>query len=88
VDFLEGESLVNDATGLLALQFGTTILVYGQTPTVLSGIARLAYLSIAGITVGLVIAKIVEWIGTRLDDAGIEIATSIFVPYSGISRAS
>src|SRR2546426_3441947 len=34
VDILEGESLVNDATGLLALEFGVTIVVSGQTPTV------------------------------------------------------
>src|SRR5438128_10247934 len=34
VDVLEGESLVNDATGLLALGFGTAVVVYGEPPTV------------------------------------------------------
>ena len=34
VDILEGESLVNDATGLLALEFGVAMVVSGQTPTV------------------------------------------------------
>ena len=47
-DVLEGESLVNDATGLLALEFGTAIVVYGQTPTFSSGILRLAYLAAIG----------------------------------------
>src|SRR5438552_17728638 len=38
VDILEGESLINDATGLLALQFATAILVHKQVPTVTTGI--------------------------------------------------
>src|SRR5262249_49359323 len=31
VDVLEGESLLNDATGLLALEFGISMVVYGMT---------------------------------------------------------
>jgi NhaP-type Na+/H+ or K+/H+ antiporter len=34
VDILEGESLVNDATGLLALEFGIAMVWNGATPTV------------------------------------------------------
>ncbi len=37
VDILEGESLVNDATGLLALEFGIAMLVRGETPTISAG---------------------------------------------------
>ena len=37
VDILEGESLMNDATGLLALEFAVAMVVNGQTPTVASG---------------------------------------------------
>src|SRR5207248_908755 len=48
VDILEGESLVNDASGLLALEFGVAMIVQGQAATVGSGIFRLLYL----ITVG------------------------------------
>src|SRR5882724_7111046 len=66
VDILEGESLVNDATGLLALEFGTAMVVYGQTPTIASGILRLAYLSVAGIVVGLVFGRMVEWFELRI----------------------
>ena len=82
VDILEGESLVNDATGLLALEFGTAMVVYGNTPTVPSGILRLLYLGMAGIAVGLIFGRIVEWFELRIDDAPIEIAISIFVPYA------
>src|SRR3984885_8703181 len=37
VDLLEGESLINDATGLLALEFATAMVVHGQDPTFASG---------------------------------------------------
>src|SRR5213082_1729944 len=51
VDILEGESLLNDASALLALEFGIALLVGGQTPTVSSGFLRLAYLIVVGIVV-------------------------------------
>lgn len=87
VDILEGESLVNDATGLLALEFGTAILVNGVTPSVAGGVIRLVYLSAAGIGVGLLFGRIVEWFEFRIDDGPIEIAISIFVPYAAYLSA-
>ena len=81
VDVLEGESLVNDATALLALEFGLAILVGGGTPTVVSGVLRLLYLIAAGIGVGLVIGGIVHWVEHHIDDGPIEIALSILTPY-------
>ena len=53
VDILEGESLVNDATGLLALEFGIAIVVEGQTPTAGFALFRMLYLSLAGVATGL-----------------------------------
>jgi Na+/H+ antiporter len=82
VDILEGESLLNDATGLLALEFATAMVVYGQNPTVFSAVGRLAYLVAAGIVIGLIIARLVEWFEHRIDDGPIEIAVSLFVPYA------
>src|SRR5207244_8193217 len=55
VHVLEGESLVNDATGLLALEFAIAMVVNGQTPTVTSGALRLIYLIAVGLTIGLVV---------------------------------
>jgi len=42
VDVLAGESLLNDATGLLALEFGVAMVVTGETPTLGSGLLRLS----------------------------------------------
>lgn len=81
-DVLEGESLVNDASGLLALEFATGVVVYRQIPTVFGGIVRFAYLAFAGVAVGLILARVVEWFEHRIDDGPIEIAISIFVPYT------
>jgi len=82
VDVLEGESLINDATGLLALEFGIAMLVSGHTPTLGGGLWRLIYLTVSGIAVGLVIGVIVDLIEHHLDDGPIEITLSIMVPYA------
>ena len=87
VDLLEGESLLNDATGLLALEFATLMVVNGQDPGVITGGLRLAYLCIAGLGSGLILAVIVEWFEHRIDDGPIEIAFSILVPYAAYLTA-
>jgi Na+/H+ antiporter len=81
VTILEGESLVNDATGLVALAFAVAMVVSGERPTVGQGIFRLLYLIGVGIAVGLAIGLVVEWFERRLDDGPIEITVSILVPY-------
>lgn len=82
VDVLEGESLLNDATGLLALEFGVAMVVTGETPTFGSGLLRLGYLTIAAVALGLVVGVVVEMIHKRIDDGPIEITLSILVPYA------
>jgi CPA1 family monovalent cation:H+ antiporter len=81
VDVLEAESLVNDATGLVALGFAVAMVVTGERPTVMQGFSRLTFLILAGIGIGLVIGLVVEWFERRLDDGPIEITVSILVPY-------
>src|SRR6266852_2350990 len=71
VDILEGESLVNDATGLLALEFGVAIVVSGQTPTVGAGLLRLSYLTIAGLALGLLVGFVVARLHKLIDDGPI-----------------
>ncbi|MBS1853325.1 MAG: Na+/H+ antiporter [Acidobacteria bacterium] len=82
VDILEGESLVNDATGLLALEFGLAMVNGGNTPSITSATFRLVYLTVAGLVVGLATGWIVDKIERRIDHGPIEIALSILVPYA------
>lgn len=81
VDLLEGESLLNDATGLLALQFGVEMVVQGTTPTVCRGILEFARLTFSGLFVGLAIGWVVTWLERWVDDGPVEIALSLIVPY-------
>jgi len=87
VDILEGESLINDATGLLALQFATAIVVHKQAPTVLSGILTFAWLIAGGIGLGLLVGWLVTHIERRVEDGPIEITLSILVPYTAYLAA-
>jgi CPA1 family monovalent cation:H+ antiporter len=81
VDVLEGESLVNDASGPLALEFAVALVVRQQVPTPVATLLRLVYLIVFGLAIGLVIALIVEWLEYHIDDGPIEIALSFLVPY-------
>jgi CPA1 family monovalent cation:H+ antiporter len=81
VDVLDGESLLNDASALLALEFGIALLAGGQTPTATAGLLRLVYLIVVGMVIGLVIGEIVHQIEHTIDDAPIEIALSVLIPY-------
>ncbi len=82
VDILEGESLMNDATGLLALEIGLSIIVRGQTPTVSEDLTRLLYLVVGGIGIGLVIGVAVSWMEKFIDDGPVELVVSVVVPYA------
>jgi monovalent cation/hydrogen antiporter len=87
VDVLEGESLVNDATGLLALEFGISLVAGNGLPSVSAGLLRLAYLVLGGLAIGFVVALVVNWFERRIDDSRIEITISILVPYAAYLAA-
>jgi CPA1 family monovalent cation:H+ antiporter len=80
-DVIEGESLVNDVSGLLALQFAVAIVVTGNVPSAGSQIGRLLYLIASGIAIGFAIGKIIYWVEKKIDDAPIEITISLITPY-------
>jgi monovalent cation/hydrogen antiporter len=82
VDILEGESLINDATGLLALQFDTGIVVSRSMPTASTGFLTLAWLTLGGIGLGLLVGWLVDSLERRIDDGPIEITLSILIPYA------
>ena len=82
IDLLEGESLVNDATGLLALEFGIGLVYAGTAPTLGTALPRFGYLVAVGIGAGAIIALAVDRIERWIDDGPIEIAISLMVPYA------
>jgi Na+/H+ antiporter len=81
-DTFKGESLINDATGLLALQFATAILVQKQVPTVFNDILSLAWLTAGGVGLGLFAGLLVDYIERRINDGPVEITLSILIPYA------
>ncbi len=81
VDILEGESLVNDATGLLALEFGIDMMVRGHSPSLGMGALHLLWLLGGGILSGLLIGILVARLETLIDDGPVEIALSLIVAY-------
>ncbi len=81
VEVLEGESLLNDATGLLALEFGLVMLLRGETPTVGAGLLRLVWLIAGGLGAGLLTGGVVRWLERWIEDGPVEIVVSVLVPY-------
>ncbi|ADW70279.1 Na+/H+ antiporter [Granulicella tundricola] len=82
VDILEGESLLNDATALLALEFGLQMLLDGTTPTVSHALVRLLWLTVAGSAIGFVIGFLVAKLNDVIDDGPIQIVISLITPYA------
>ena len=78
---IEGESLTNDAMGLLALQFTTALVVSGTIPTVFGGIGRFIWLIVAGIFAGLVVAVPIAHFERRLRSVALQLLVSIVTPY-------
>jgi Na+/H+ antiporter len=81
VTILEGESLVNDATALVAYRFAVA--------AVLSGSFSLAHASgqffivgIGGMLTGLAIGWLAQQFHKRVDDAPIEITVSLLTPFA------
>lgn len=80
-DIIEGESLVNDASGLLALQITIASVVTGHAPHFSERMLRLFYLIGSSILIGLALAILVSWVIGRIEDAPIEITITIITPY-------
>jgi Na+/H+ antiporter len=78
---VEGESLVNDATGLVTLRLAITAGVTG-TFSVMHGIGEFFWVSLGGIAVGVAGAALASWLRSRLEDALIEITITLLVPYA------
>lgn len=78
---LECESLLNDATSLLALEFSVALVVGGSVPTIGAGALRLIVLVGAGILIGLATGWVIRWCQHPLMNAPLEIMLTLLAPY-------
>jgi monovalent cation/hydrogen antiporter len=77
---LEGESLVNDATALVALQFAIVALITGTfSPAHAAG--RFVWAAAGGIGIGLLVGAVMRWVQSHLDNPPIQITFSLLTPF-------
>jgi Na+/H+ antiporter len=81
IAILDGESLVNDATALVAYRFGVAAVVTG-TFSLAKVSGQFLVLGIGGILVGLVVGWISARILKPIDDPSIEITISLLTPFA------
>jgi CPA1 family monovalent cation:H+ antiporter len=86
VNVIEGESLVNDATALVAYRVAVGAAVGGTFSAVDAGIEFVGA-ALGGIAVGLIVAYVVGEIRRRIEDAPTEITISLFTAYAAFVPA-
>src|SRR5439155_10843571 len=77
---LEGESLVNDATALVALQFAIAALMTG-TFSLSQATLRFVWVATGGIAFGLLVGVVMRWVHRHLDDPPVQITISLLTPF-------
>lgn len=81
VTILEGESLLNDATGLVAYKFAVAAVMTGTFSIAEAG-ARFAAVAAGGVAFGLVVGWLVAQIHRRIDDFEVETAIMLLTAYA------
>jgi Na+/H+ antiporter len=83
---IEGESLVNDGTGLVLYRLAVAAAVTGSF-SVLHGAWQLVATGAGGVAIGFAVGWVIHRIRGRLDDVPIEITLSLFTPYAAYIAA-
>jgi CPA1 family monovalent cation:H+ antiporter len=86
VNIIEGESLVNDATALVAYRVAVTAAVGGSFSALDAGVEFVGAAA-GGIAIGLVVGFVVAEIRRRLDDAPTELTISLLTAYAAFIPA-
>lgn len=80
VTILEGESLVNDATALVAYRFAVVAVSTGSFSLAQAG-GRFLVVGAGGILIGLAVGWLAAQFHRRVEDAPIEITVSLLTPF-------
>src|SRR5438034_1053970 len=86
VTILEGESLVNDATALVAYRFAAAAVVTGSF-SLAHATGQFFVVGLGGIGVGLAVGSLAAQFHKRVDDAPIEITVSLLTPFAAYLAA-
>ena len=86
VNVIEGESLVNDATALVAYRVAVAAAVGGSFSAVDAGLEFVGA-AVGGIAIGLAVGYVVAEIRRRLDDTPTEITISLLTAYAAFIPA-
>jgi monovalent cation/hydrogen antiporter len=82
VSVIEGESLINDATALVAYRFAVAAAV-GGTFSLLDASLEFVLAAIGGIAIGLAVGWVISEIRRRIDDIPTEITISLLSGFAG-----
>jgi Na+/H+ antiporter len=80
ITIVEGESLINDATGLIAYKFAVAAVVSGSF-SLYEAFGDFVLSAVVGIAIGLAVGYATAELRARLDDAPTETAVSLLTPY-------
>jgi monovalent cation/hydrogen antiporter len=86
VNFVEGESLVNDASALVAYRVAVAAAVGGSF-SLLDATAEFVFAGLGGVAVGLAVGWLSVQVRRRLEDPPVEIAVSLFTAYAAFLPA-
>lgn len=81
VTLLEGESLLNDATGLVAYRFAVAAVVAGTFSAWVAG-SMFALSLVAGVAIGLAVGWMLIQVWRRIEDPLVGITLSFLAPYA------
>ncbi|HEY2801330.1 MAG TPA: Na+/H+ antiporter [Chthoniobacterales bacterium] len=78
---LEGESLVNDATALVAYQFAVAAMVTGRF-SLGEASWRFVFVGVGGVALGLLVGGCARWVQRQLNDPPVQITISLLTPFA------
>jgi Na+/H+ antiporter len=81
VTILDGESLVNDATALVAYRFALAAMISGRF-SLSEASVRFVLVALGGTGIGLVVGWLAAHLQRRLDDPPVQITISLLTPFA------